>query len=147
MVTVLRCQRLSGTRQFPARPMERSHFLPAVSRTRRAPATSCAPCHHTHSMTSPDSYQPILESGRWFAQLPPAFAQALVAMAHIRHLQTGEVLFLRGNAPCGLYAVVRGAISISGTGGKADEVRAALLIRLEPPHWFGEISVDRKSVV
>jgi len=96
-------------------------------------------------MTSPASYQPILASGRWFAQLPPALAEAMVAMAQVRHLQTGEVLFLRGDAPCGLYAVVRGAISISGTGGKADEARAALLIRLEPPHWFGEISVFDNS--
>ncbi|MFT4242252.1 MAG: Crp/Fnr family transcriptional regulator [Acidovorax sp.] len=92
-------------------------------------------------MTDPAAYLPILQTGRWFAQLPPAFAQPLIAMALVRQLQPGEVLFLRGDAPCGLYAVVRGAISISGTGGRADEARAALLTRLEPPHWFGEISV------
>ncbi|MFP5445060.1 MAG: Crp/Fnr family transcriptional regulator, partial [Betaproteobacteria bacterium] len=96
-------------------------------------------------MTDPATYLPVLQSGRWFAHLPPDFAQPLLAMAQVRHLQTGEVLFLRGDAPCGLYAVVRGAVSISGTGGRADEARAALLIRLEPPHWFGEISVFDNS--
>ena len=92
-------------------------------------------------MTDPAAYLPILATGRWFAHLPPEFAQPLVAMAHLRQLHAGEVLFLRGDAPCGLYAVVRGAISISGTGGRAHDARSALLTRLEPPHWFGEISV------
>ena len=92
-------------------------------------------------MTDPAAYLPILASGRWFAHLPADFAQPLIGMAHLRQLQAGEVLFLRGDAPCGLYAVVRGAISISGTGGRANEARAALLTRLEPPNWFGEISV------
>ena len=96
-------------------------------------------------MTDPAAYQPVLQTGRWFAHLPPGFAQPLIAMAQVRHLQPGEVLFLRGDAPCGLYAVVRGAISISGTGGRAHEARAALLTRLEPPHWFGEISVFDNS--
>ena len=96
-------------------------------------------------MTDPAAYLPVLQSGRWFAHLPPGFTQPLIAMAQVRHLQPGEVLFLRGDAPCGLYAVVRGAISISGTGGRAHEARAALLTRLEPPHWFGEISVFDNS--
>jgi len=92
-------------------------------------------------MTDPAAFLPVLQSGRWFAHLPPDFAQPLIAMAHLRQMQAGEVLFLRGDAPCGLYAVVRGAISISGTGGRAHEARSALLTRLEPPNWFGEISV------
>lgn len=92
-------------------------------------------------MTIPADFLPVLQSGRWFAHLPPDMAQSLLAMALLRHLKAGEALFLRGDAPCGLYAVVRGAISISGTGGRANDARAALLTRLEPPHWFGEISV------
>ena len=36
---------------------------------------------------------------------------------------------------------MRGAVSFLGASGRAHESRAALLIRLEPPHWFGEISV------
>jgi len=30
---------------------------------------------------------------------------------------------------------------VSGTGGRSDDARSALLTRLEPPQWFGEISV------
>ena len=92
-------------------------------------------------MNDPTAYLPVLQSGRWFAHLPPEFSQQLLAMAQLRPLQAGEALFLRGDAPCGLYALVRGALSISGIGGRADDARAALLTRLEPPHWFGEISV------
>jgi CRP/FNR family cyclic AMP-dependent transcriptional regulator len=96
-------------------------------------------------MNSPSAYLPVLQSGRWFAHLPAAFSDSLIDMGQLRHLQSGEVLFLRGDAPCGLYAVLRGAVAISGTGGRADEARSALLIRLEAPHWFGEISVFDNS--
>ncbi len=82
-----------------------------------------------------------LAAGRWFAGLPAELAQALTAMAHVRTLQQGQALFLRGDPPCGLYAVVRGAIDISGVGGSGPQPRAALLTRLEPPAWFGEIAV------
>jgi CRP-like cAMP-binding protein len=92
-------------------------------------------------MTDLSRYTPVLQTGRWFAQLPPDFVQALLGMARIRHLQTGEVLFLRDGPPCGLYALVRGAIRVSGQGGARHEGREALLVMLEPPSWFGEISV------
>ena len=90
---------------------------------------------------SPPAHLPTLASGRWFAALPPEFAQALVRMAQLRTLAPGEALFLRGAAPCGLYAVVRGAVDISGVGGTSDGARSSLLTRLEPPSWFGEIAV------
>ena len=83
----------------------------------------------------------MLRSGRWFAQLPPDFAQGLLAMARVRYLQAGEKLFLREAAPCGLYAVVRGTIRISGYSGEGDGAREAVLVLLSPPQWFGEISV------
>ena len=83
----------------------------------------------------------MLRSGRWFAQLPPDFAQGLLAMARVRYLQAGEKLFLREAAPCGLYAVVRGTIRISGHSGEGDAAREAVLVLLSPPQWFGEISV------
>ncbi|WCM86290.1 Crp/Fnr family transcriptional regulator [Acidovorax sp. NCPPB 3576] len=97
-------------------------------------------------MTSPADHLPTLRSGRWFAALPPGLAQALIDMAETRSLATGEALFLRGNAPCGLYAVVRGAIDISGVGGQSDKARASLLTRLEVPAWFGEIALFDGSV-
>ena len=92
-------------------------------------------------MPDPSRYLPVLHSGRWFAQLPAAFAQALLQMAKVRTLQTGDALFLRDSAPCGLYALVSGAIRISGQSGQRNDAREALLVVLTPPQWFGEISV------
>ena len=48
------------------------------------------------------NYLPTLRAGRWFAQLPEAFSAALLDMAKLRQLQTGDALFLRGGPPCGL---------------------------------------------
>ena len=87
------------------------------------------------------AYLPTLRAGRWFAQLPEAFSAALLDMAKLRQLQTGDALFLRGGPPCGLYALVRGSIRISGLVDAQNDTREALLILLTPPTWFAEISV------
>lgn len=92
-------------------------------------------------MPQPDSYLPVLQGGRWFSQLPAEMVSALLGMAKVRVLEPGETLFLRGSPPCGLYAVVRGCIRVSGQGGSAQEAREALLIELLAPAWFGEVSV------
>lgn len=97
-------------------------------------------------MTTVRDHLPTLASGRWFSGLPADLLSALLDMAQLRALDAGQALFLRGDAACGLYAVVRGAIDISGTGGASDQARAALLTRLEPPSWFGEIAVFDGSV-
>jgi CRP/FNR family cyclic AMP-dependent transcriptional regulator len=97
-------------------------------------------------MTDIANFIPVLQSGKWFAQLPPQLATALLGLARIRHLQTGETLFLRDGAPCGLYALVRGSIRIAGHSAGADDAREALLTMLYPPQWFGEISIFDGSV-
>jgi CRP/FNR family transcriptional regulator, cyclic AMP receptor protein len=86
-------------------------------------------------------YLPVLQSGRWFAQLPVEFAEALLALAKLRTLHPGEALFLRNSPPCGLYALVAGSLRVSGQSGSRDAAREALLVLLTPPQWFGEISV------
>ena len=97
-------------------------------------------------MTDIASFIPVLQSGKWFAQLPPTLANALLDLARIRNLQAGETLFLRDGAPCGLYALVRGSIRIAGHSGGRDDSREAVLTVLNPPQWFGEISVFDGSV-
>lgn len=92
-------------------------------------------------MSDSQHYLPVLNTGRWFAQLPQVFSEALLSMAKVRTLQAGEVLFLRNSPPCGLYAVVSGSIRISGQVGKEDDTREALLVVLPPAQWFGEITV------
>ena len=93
---------------------------------------------------APSSYLPVLQSGRWFSQLPLAFSQGLTELARVRMLAEGEVLFLRNSPPCGLYAVVRGSVRISGFADQSNGAagaKEAVLIVLPPPVWFGEVSV------
>src|SRR5256885_17058284 len=40
-----------------------------------------------------------------------------------------------------LYAVARGALSISGTAACGEQARTALLTLVEPPMWLGEIAL------
>src|SRR6185295_18252062 len=62
----------------------------------------------------------------------------LLDAAVVRRLRSGQRLFSRGDRPCGLYCVVEGAVRISGVGESGKE---ALLMLMEPPNWFGEISL------
>jgi CRP/FNR family cyclic AMP-dependent transcriptional regulator len=83
-------------------------------------------------------YKELLRSGRWFHSVPADLQDAMLAAGVLRALAPGELLFSRGDPPCGLYAVVDGALRVSGFAGTGKE---ALLSLLEPPTWFGEVSV------
>jgi CRP-like cAMP-binding protein len=87
-------------------------------------------------------YRALLETGKWFAQLPEELKRGLLDEAGLQTLNAGETLFARGDAPSGVYAVLDGAMLISGI---AESGKEAMLTLLEPPGWFGEISVfDRQ---
>lgn len=85
-------------------------------------------------MTAIRTYLPRLLDGLWFHQLPEALLDAAV----LRRLESGQRLFSRGDKPCGLYAVLEGAIRIGAVGSSGKE---ALLTLIEPPSWFGEIAL------
>lgn len=87
-------------------------------------------------MNDSHAWREHLLHGHWFRQLSPALQDCLLAAARPRSLATGERLFQRGDAPCGLYAVLSGAIRI---GAVSAEGKEALLTLVEAPHWFGEI--------
>ncbi|WKB53403.1 Crp/Fnr family transcriptional regulator [Eleftheria terrae] len=94
---------------------------------------------------APAARRAVLLQGRWFAGLPGALQDALLERGRLRQLAAGERLFLRGDPPCGLYAVLHGAVCISGAGGQPELGKEALLTILEPPLWFGEIALfDRQ---
>ena len=59
-------------------------------------------------------------------------------MAQVQRLDAGQRLFRRGDKPSGLYAVVEGAIRV---GAVSETGKEALLTLVEPPYWFGEISL------
>jgi CRP/FNR family transcriptional regulator, cyclic AMP receptor protein len=79
-----------------------------------------------------------LRSGAWFGQLQHERAQALLAISRPKRLQPGETLFLRGDPPDGLFAVLDGGLRISGNTADGKE---AILSIIDAPQWFGEIAV------
>ncbi|MDH4565295.1 Crp/Fnr family transcriptional regulator [Pseudomonas sp. BN414] len=83
-------------------------------------------------------HRDLLLTGQWFSLLPAALQDELLAMAQLRRLEPGQRLFRRGDPPCGLYAVLEGAIRV---GSISESGKEALLVLVEPPHWFGEISL------
>ncbi len=93
------------------------------------------------TLDDPHQWQPLLAAGVWFAGTSAPLRAALLGAATVRALAPGQALFRRGDAPCGLYAVLEGTVRISGTGGSSDDSREVLLTLLEPPHWFGEVSL------
>jgi CRP/FNR family cyclic AMP-dependent transcriptional regulator len=62
----------------------------------------------------------------------------LMAAARLRRLTPGKPLFRRGDPPCGLYAVLEGAIRI---GSVSEQGKQTVLTRIELPYWFGEVSL------
>ncbi len=83
-------------------------------------------------------YRELLRSGRWFAGLPDELQAQLCDRAVVRTLAPRQPLFARGDEADGLYAVLDGTIRVSGS---SESGREALLTLLEPPSWFGEISI------
>ncbi|MEJ5058382.1 MULTISPECIES: Crp/Fnr family transcriptional regulator [unclassified Pseudomonas] len=81
-------------------------------------------------------WRPRLMRGQWFSHLPVSLQDSLLSAARVRQLSAGQRLFQRGDPPCGLYAVLEGAVRI---GAVNEHGKEALLSLVEPPHWFGEI--------
>jgi CRP/FNR family transcriptional regulator, cyclic AMP receptor protein len=85
-----------------------------------------------------EAYRAALLAGHWFSTLPTALQDALLAGAQVQRLDAGQRLFRRGDPPSGLYALIEGALRIGAVSANGKE---ALLSLVEPPAWFGEISL------
>jgi len=79
-----------------------------------------------------------LMAGHWYSHLPAELQNSLLEMSRLRRLSPGQRLFKRGDPPCGVYAVLEGAVRI---GAVSEQGKEALLSVVEPPYWFGEISL------
>jgi CRP/FNR family cyclic AMP-dependent transcriptional regulator len=79
-----------------------------------------------------------LRGDPWFAQVTPAFEADLLSRATVRRLQSGEHLFMRGDPPDGMFAVLDGTVRISGV---TEAGKEAILSIIEAPAWFGEIAL------
>lgn len=77
-----------------------------------------------------------LMAGHWYSHLPDELQNSLLDMSRVRRLPPGHRLFQRGDPPCGLYAVLEGAVRV---GAVNEQGKEALLSVVEAPHWFGEI--------
>lgn len=80
----------------------------------------------------------ILASGRWFCGLPASLQQALCDQARVVTVPTGKLLFQRGDAGDGLYAVLEGAIRLGAVNPEGKESVVGLA---QPPQWFGEVAL------
>jgi CRP/FNR family cyclic AMP-dependent transcriptional regulator len=89
-------------------------------------------------MTTDPIWRQTLLQGHWFKHLPLSLQDSLPGLARLRELAPGQYLFQRGDAPCGLYAVLSGSMRV---GAVSSEGKEALLTLVEAPHWFGEISL------
>lgn len=89
-------------------------------------------------MTNGTLWRSRLMSDDWFAQLPAALQDALLGAARQRRITPGKLLFAQGDAPCGLYVLLEGAVRM---GGAQQQRLAPRLQELTPPFWFGEVSL------
>lgn len=80
----------------------------------------------------------VLTASAWFRSLPEPLQQWLQAHLRERRLAAGERLFSRGDAPDGLYGLAAGLVRFTGVNEAGQE---AVLVVLNPPHWFGEIAL------
>lgn len=83
------------------------------------------------------SDEDVIRGGTWFIQIPDAIQRLLLSSGRVVTFEKDERIFSRGQGPDGLYCVIRGRVRVSGVDPDGDET---LLIMLEPPMWFGEIS-------
>lgn len=86
----------------------------------------------------PHDYRELLRTGRWFSALPDGLQTRLLDTAVVRSAAAGERILARGDGPSGLWAVVDGAVRLSG---QSESGRELLHMLLEPPSWFGELAV------
>ncbi len=79
-----------------------------------------------------------LSANPWFGALAPEVRATMVARSELVRLRRGEMLFRQGDAPTGLYGLVRGTLKMSTL---REDGKEAILVVIEAGIWFGEISL------
>ena len=80
----------------------------------------------------------ILMRGKWFASLPASLRRVLLARGQIKRFRRGSWIYLQGDPPRGLWAVLEGEIAFSKVGGSGTEV---IYHVGGPAMWFGVLGV------
>src|ERR1700760_5002102 len=95
------------------------------------------------AMSRQAEFAVILKMNPMFSEIGADELQRLASLCHTRHLDTGEMLFQKGDPGDALFGVRRGQIRIET--GAADGSRLTLNF-LGPGDLFGEVAVlDGKS--
>ena len=72
----------------------------------------------------------------WLSKTEPYFRDAVIARSHFKLVKPGEVLFLAGDEPRGLFGLAGGAVSASIAPDDSIPLIAHFFL---PGSWFGEI--------
>lgn len=88
-------------------------------------------------LSEPQHDVSVLQKSLWFKSLPADAAQHLLRESVVRHLQAGQMLFLRGDVFDGIYCVLEGGLRLTGI---APDGKENLFSVISPPTWFGEIA-------
>lgn len=83
---------------------------------------------------SVDAAHSLLTSRGWLAEQPASLQRAIFQRGRLRHLDSGAAIFLGGDQPDGIYAVVSGQIKLAYM---LPEGREVVLWAAEPGFWFG----------
>ena len=87
---------------------------------------------------SPAERDAILMRSRWFAALPAPLRHELLDRSEIRTFRRGSWIYLQGDPPRGLWAILEGEVSFAKVGGSGSE----LLFHVGGPGlWFGVLGV------
>lgn len=90
------------------------------------------------SRMSPAERDAILMRSRWFAGLPASLRRELLDHSEIRSFRRGTWIYLQGDPPRGLWAILEGDVSFSKVGGSGSEI---LFHVGGPGLWFGVLGV------
>jgi CRP-like cAMP-binding protein len=83
-----------------------------------------------------------MECDRWFISLEPRMRRDLLGAGEPHMLQSGQILFQRGDKPLGFYGVVEGSLKVSTM---REDGREGVLGLVEAGNWFGEVSIVDRS--
>jgi CRP-like cAMP-binding protein len=79
-----------------------------------------------------------LHENDWFATMPRALREAIVAAGSVRRYANGAALYRRGEAADGWFGVLEGAVKVAAVLADGREI---VMTYMEPGNWLGEISL------
>lgn len=80
----------------------------------------------------------VLSMRGWFSERSPELRAALTRIARVRDYAAGEPLYLHGDVPDGLYALVSGGLDLAIPRADGLEITAH---RADPGYWIGDLAL------